>query len=740
MKDKTAAKLDTALQKIMQARHHDPFEVLGRHEDGDEVLVRVFLPHAERVIIAEGELPMQRIEGTDFFEWRGPKKNFPQRYRLVWHDDANREHVHHDPYCFPPQLGDLDLHLFGEGKHWHAYRFLGSHLHEVDNVAGVLFAVWAPNASRVSVVGDFNHWDGRSHPMRMRTGGVWELFIPNLGTHELYKYEIRNDRWDAVFQKADPYGRHYELRPKTSTLVEAPSEYVWNDKTWLQYRAKWDWQHEPMSIYEVHLGSWQRGPEGELLNYKILAHRLVEYVKEAGFNYLELLPVTEHPYDKSWGYQATGYYAPTSRFGTPDEFRYFVDYCHQNEIGVIIDWVPAHFPKDAHGLARFDGTPLYEHEDPRMGEHRDWSTLIYNFGRYEVKNFLLSSALFWLEEMHIDGLRVDAVASMLYLDYSREEGEWIPNKYGGNENLEAIAFLREMNEVVHDQVPGTLTMAEESTSWPQVTKPTYLGGLGFDLKWNMGWMNDTLAYIEHEPIHRKYHHDMLTFSMLYAFSENFLLPFSHDEVVHGKQSMLHKMPGDEWQRFANLRAIYTYMFTHPGKKLLFMGTEFGQGNEWNSAQPLDWWVLDYPNHQGIQHLIKDLNQLYHATSALYTYDFEWNGFEWIDCNDAQQSVLSYLRKDDKGDLAVVILNLTPVPRENYRIGVPQGGSWQEVMNSDSNHYGGSNIGNGIRKLNADQGEWMGRPWSLELILPPLAAIVLKPSPETQETESDDEAG
>jgi 1,4-alpha-glucan branching enzyme len=651
----------------------------------------------------------------------------PERYRLIWHDDNNREHVSHDPYCFPPQLGDLDLHLFGEGKHWHAYRFLGAHLHLVDNVAGVRFAVWAPNASRVSVVGDFNQWDGRVHPMRMRPGGVWELFIPNLGAGELYKFEIRNDRWDAVFSKSDPYGRYYELRPKTSSIVEKPSDYAWQDEPWLQKRAKWDWLHNPMTIYEVHLGSWQRGPEGELLNYKELAHRLVDYVKDLGFSYIELLPVTEHPYDKSWGYQATGYYAPTSRFGTPDEFRYFVDYCHQHDIGVIIDWVPAHFPKDAHGLARFDGSPLFEHEDPRMGEHRDWSTLIYNYGRYEVKNFLLSSALFWLEEMHIDGLRVDAVASMLYLDYSREAGEWIPNKYGGNENLEAIDFLREMNEVVHDQVPGVLTMAEESTSWPQVTKPTYVGGLGFDIKWNMGWMNDTLTYIQREPIYRKYHHDMLTFSMLYAFSENFLLPFSHDEVVHGKQSMLHKMPGDEWQRFANLRLIYTYMFTHPGKKLLFMGTEFGQGNEWNSAQPVDWWVLDYPYHQGIKHLIKDLNHLYHANPALFKHDFEWDGFEWIDCNDAQQSVLSYVRKDG-ADMLVIIVNFTPVPREHYRIGVPADGKWVEVHNSDSAYYGGSDMGNGDKNLEAQPQEWMGRPWYLEVTLPPLAGIVLKPAP------------
>ncbi|MEN8260606.1 MAG: 1,4-alpha-glucan branching protein GlgB, partial [Pseudomonadota bacterium] len=588
----------------------------------------------------------------------------------------------------------------------------------------VLFAVWAPNAERVSIVGDFNHWDGRCHPMRVRGGsGVWELFVPDLPLGTLYKYEIRNRNTGAISLKSDPYGQQFELRPKTATVVCA-SAYEWQDQAWLKKRISHDWLHQPMSIYEVHLGSWQRGPEGELLNYREFAERLVEYVKEMGFSHIELLPITEHPYDPSWGYQATGYYAPTRRFGTPDDFRYFVDYCHRQGIGVLLDWVPAHFPKDAHGLARFDGDAVYEHADPRQGEHLDWSTLIYNYGRNEVKNFLLSSAMFWIEEMHLDGLRVDAVASMLYLDYSRKEGEWIPNQYGGRENLEAIEFLRQMNTVVHDQNPGVLMMAEESTSWPQVSRPVYVGGLGFDMKWNMGWMNDTLRFMSNEPIHRKYHHDMLTFSMLYAFTENFLLPFSHDEVVHGKGSMPNKMPGDEWQRFANLRLLYTYMFTHPGKKLLFMGCEFGQGVEWNSAQVVDWYVLEYPLHSGVQKMVKTLNRLYHGTAALYQHDFDWDGFDWIDCHDAEQSVLSYLRKNGD-DFVVVAFNFTPVPRPGYRIGVPAPGNYREIFNSDAETYGGSNVNNAPDALVADDIPWNSRPHSVSVTLPPLAGIVLK---------------
>ncbi|HYQ93142.1 MAG TPA: 1,4-alpha-glucan branching protein GlgB, partial [Candidatus Competibacteraceae bacterium] len=540
----------------------------------------------------------------------------------------------------------------------------------------------------------------------------------------------------GVFLKSDPYGQRFELRPGTATIVVPDKSYPWTDSTWMEQRKTWDWLHAPMSVYEVHLGSWQRGWEGEFLNYRELARQLVEYVKEMGFTHIELLPITEHPFDPSWGYQCTGYYAPTSRFGDPDDFRYFVDYCHQHGIGVFLDWVPAHFPKDAHGLARFDGEALYEHQDPRKGEHKDWSTLIFNFGRYEVKNFLLSSALFWLEEYHVDGLRVDAVASMLYLDYSRQEGEWIPNQYGGRENIEAIDFLRELNTVVHDQHPGALVMAEESTSWPQVTRPIYVGGLGFSLKWNMGWMNDTLRYMSREPIHRRYHHDLLTFSMLYAFTENFLLPFSHDEVVHGKGSMLNKMPGDEWQRFANLRALYTYMFTHPGKKLLFMGIEFGQGTEWNSTQVLDWYVLQYDFHKGLQALVKDLNRLYRDTEVLYYQEFEWQGFDWLDCHDADQSILAFVRKKDKDFLAVVV-NLTPVPRQGYRLGVPRAGTYTEILNSDAQQYGGSGVTNDY-PLHTEAISWMGRPYSLTLNLPPLGAVVLKPPAET-EAEAEEDA-
>ena len=716
--------LDAEMQKICDARHHDPFTVLGRHRANGHLEVRAYIPHAVEVMLLEGERPLQRVGDTAMFLYQGDVGSVPDRYRLVWRDDENREHLSHDPYSFPPQLSDFDLHLFSEGRHWHAYRVLGAHVHEAEGVMGVLFAVWAPNAERVSVVGDFNRWDGRCHPMRVRGGsGVWELFIPDLTPGAIYKYEIRNRHSGELSVKTDPYGQRFEVRPRTASMIMA-SDYAWNDHAWMERRAHHDWLHRPMSIYEVHLGSWQRGPEGEFLNYRELAYRLVDYVNDLGFTHIELLPITEHPFDPSWGYQTTGYYAPSSRYGTPDDFRFFVDYCHQNGIGVLLDWVPAHFPKDAHGLARFDGDALYEHADPRRGEHRDWDTLIYNYDRNEVKNFLLSSAMYWVEEMHLDGLRVDAVASMLYLDYSREEGDWIPNEFGGRENLEAIAFLRELNTVLHGQHPGVLMIAEESTSWPQVSRPVHLGGLGFDMKWNMGWMNDTLAYIAQDPVHRKYHHNMLTFSMLYAFTENFLLPFSHDEVVHGKQSMLNKMPGDEWQKHANLRLIYTYMFTHPGKKLLFMGCEFAQGLEWNSTRNLDWYVLEYPLHQGVQKLVGDLNRLYRNTPALYHYEFDWQGFDWIDCHDADQSVLSYLRQSDN-EFVVVVVNFTPVPRHGYRLGVPEAGVYREIFNSDSELYGGSNVGNGGTTLRTDDQPWMNRPYSLSLTLPPMAGIVLK---------------
>ncbi len=718
--------LDPDLRLLLEAHHHDPFSVMGRHSlGGAEDRVRVFIPGAKRVAIegAAGEFTLTRVADTGIFEWRGAAGLVPPRYQVIWQDAQNVTRRAVDPYCFPPQLSDYDLHLFGEGKHWHAYRFLGAHMHQADGVSGVLFAVWAPEAERVSVVGDFNQWDGRRHPMRVRGGsGVWELFIPGLSPGTLYKFELRHRASGTLHLKCDPYGRRFELRPGTASIVTAPGDYVWQDGGWLAARAQADWAHQPLSIYEVHLGSWQRDAEGGFLNYRELAHRLVEYVSRLGFTHIELLPVTEHPFDASWGYQTTGYFAPTSRFGAPDDFRYFVDYCHHHGIGVLLDWVPGHFPRDAFALARFDGSALYEHEDPRRGEHRDWGTLIFNYGRNEVKNFLLASAVYWLEEFHLDGLRVDAVASMLYLDYSRAPGDWVPNVHGGRENLEAIAFLRELNTVTHGQHPGTLMIAEESTAWPMVSRPVWLGGLGFSMKWNMGWMHDTLQYMSLDPVYRKHHHDRLSFGMLYAFTENFILPFSHDEVVHGKASLHYKMPGDEWQRLANLRLLYTYMYTYPGKKLLFMGAEFAQGREWDHTRSLDWYVLDYALHRGVQTLITDLNRLYRESSALHRHEFDWRGFEWIECHDVEQSVLSYLRQSEQQTL-VVALNFTPVPRLNYRLGVPHPGYYRVIVNSDSAFYGGGNLG--------EAGAWaeprpcMNKPHSIVITLPPLAGIVLK---------------
>jgi 1,4-alpha-glucan branching enzyme len=713
---------NTDLQRILEARHHDPFSFLGRHRGAGGDVFRAMLPQAETVRIGESGPEMRRIPGTDLFECTVEHDAVPGHYRLFWTDKSGNRHSHVDPYAFPPQLADFDLYLYGEGKHWHIYRILGAHIHTVDGITGTLFATWAPNAERVSVVGDFNAWDGRCHSMRVRgNSGVWELFIPGLEAGTFYKFEVRNRQSGAILLKTDPYGRHFEQRPKTASIVVPEITYAWHDEAWLESRKNQDWLHEPMSVYEVHLGSWRRDADGNFLNYRELAGDLVAYAKAHGFSHIELLPITEHPLDASWGYQTTGYFAPTSRFGTPDDFRFFVDYCHENGIGVFLDWVPAHFPKDAHGLAYFDGTALYEHSDPRLGEHRDWGTLIYNYGRNEVRNFLISSALFWLEEYHIDGLRVDAVASMLYLDYSRQPGDWVPNKYGGNENLEAIAFLRELNTVTHQQFPGTVIMAEESTAWPQVTRPTWTGGLGFSMKWNMGWMHDTLKYMSKDPVHRQYHHDQLTFGLLYAFTENFVLPFSHDEVVHGKQSMLYKMPGDEWQRFANLRLLYTFMFTYPGKKLLFMGCEFGQGEEWNHAKALEWHLLDYPFHRGVAKLVEDLNRLYRENPALHHLDFDPQGFEWIDCHDWSQSILLYLRRG-KDQFLVMAFNFTPVVRHGYRIGVPEPGVYREIFNSDSVYYGGSNVGNGL--LEAEAREWMGRPYSISVTLPPLAGVVM----------------
>lgn len=711
-------------RKIIQARHHDPFSYLGRHGDGRNAVIRAFIPDALSVTVAEHEIALTRVHESGLFEWRGPAEIAPARYRLDWKTAHGGGSIH-DPYCFPARLSDYDLYLFGEGNHQHAYRFMGAHLDEIDGVHGALFAVWAPNAERVSVVGDFNGWDGRRHPMRSRgDSGIWELFIPGLTESALYKFEIRARDSGDILLKSDPYGQQFEMRPNTASIIASAQSHAWGDGEWMTQRRGDHWLHAPVAIYEVHLGSWQRGEHGEFLGYRELAHRLVAYVSQMGFTHIELMPVTEHPFDASWGYQTTGYYAPTSRYGSPDDFRYFVDHCHRHGIGVILDWAPAHFPRDGHGLARFDGTALYEHADPKRGEHRDWGTLIFNYGRNEVRNFLVSSALYWLEEFHIDGLRVDAVASMLYLDYSRDPGDWTPNIHGGNENLEAIEFLRQLNKLTHELHPGTLMLAEESTSWPMVSRPTWLGGLGFSMKWNMGWMNDTLSYMEKDPIYRHYHHDMLTFSQLYAFTENFLLPLSHDEVVHGKRSLLNKMPGDEWQQHANLRLLYAYMYTHPGKKLLFMGSELAQGREWNSEETLDWYVLDYPLHQGMHRLVGDLNRLYREHPALHRYDFEARGFEWIDCHDSSQSALSYLRNGD-GDFLVIALNFTPVPRENYRIGVPRAGDYVEVFNSDSAYYGGSNLGNG-GVVRAEAEPWMNRPCSMLITLPPLAAVIMRP--------------
>ncbi len=717
--------IEEPLLRIIEARHHDPFEVLGRHLHKDQALVRVFLPMARQVRIAGPDLTLRRIEGTDLFEGFGTRDQIPERYEIVWTDHQGHDHRYHDPYCFPPQIEEFDLHLFNEGRHWHAYKVLGAHDHTADEVQGTLFAVWAPNAERVSIIGDFNHWDGRVHPMRSRGGsGVWELFLPGVSPGHLYRFEIRSHQGE-ILVKNDPYANQYQVRPENAGIITAPSTHHWEDGPWMGARQESEWQKAPLSIYEVHLGSWQRDKDGNFLNYRELARRLADYVTAQGFSHIELLPITEHPFDGSWGYQTTGYFAPTSRFGTPDDFRWFVDHLHQRGIGIILDWVPAHFPKDAHALARFDGTALYEHEDPRKGEHRDWGTLIFNYGREEVRNFLLASAVYWLEEFHLDGLRVDAVASMLYLDYSRDPGDWVPNQYGGRENLEAVEFLRHLNEVTHDQYPGTLMIAEESTAWPQVSRPTWLGGLGFSMKWNMGWMHDTLSYFAKDPVYRHYHHDLLTFGLLYSFTENFVLPFSHDEVVHGKGSLLDKMVGDEWQRFASLRLLYSYMFTYPGKKLQFMGNEFAQGREWTEEEELEWHLLGRPQHQGIQALSSELNRLYREIPALHELDFEVGGFEWIDCHDASQSTLSYLRWARDGSFVVVVLNFTPVPREQYRIGVPRAGVYRECFNSDSEFYHGSNLGNG-GNVESEEIPWMGQDHSVELILPPLGALILQP--------------
>jgi 1,4-alpha-glucan branching enzyme len=649
----------------------------------------------------------------------------PAHYRLRINKYSGETIEVEDPYRFPTLLTDFDLHIFGEGTHYEAYRTLGAHPQTVEGIEGVRFAVWAPNALIVSVVGDFNGWDSRVHPMRARTGGIWELFIPGIGTGTAYKYAVKS-RFHGYFQmKSDPYGFGTEIPPNSASVVADIHDYQWQDQEWLQHRAETNLLDNALSIYELHTGSWLKHEDGTPLNYRELAHKLVPYVKDLGYTHVELMPPMEHPYAGSWGYQVIGYFAPTSRFGSPQDFMYFIDQCHQGGIGVIVDWVPGHFPKDAHGLAYFDGTALYEHADPRLGEHKEWGTLIFNYGRNEVRNFLISNALFWVKHYHVDGLRVDAVASMLYLDYSRKAGEWLPNIHGGNENLEAIDVLRKMNELVH-QVPGVITAAEESTSFPGVSKPVYLNGLGFTFKWNMGWMHDMLNYFSRDPIHRKYHQNDITFSMVYAFSENFILPISHDEVVYGKRALLDKMPGDEWQRFANARAFLGYMWAHPGKKLVFMGSEFGQTSEWNADGQIEWWLLQFDVHKKLQLYCKRLNELYRSEPALYQVDFHWEGFEWIDFHDMHNSVIAFIRKaKDHSDYLIFICNFTPQPHPAYRLGLPELIEYREIFNSDSELFGGSNMGNGGRVV-AEAVPSHGREASAQVVIPPLGVVALKP--------------
>ena len=731
--------LDGEIDAIVFAYHGAPMDVLGPHVknlgDGRQVAaIRAFRPLEAQVWVVKKDDPtqrtaMQKLNEIGFFEavFEDREEVFPYILHLVGKDGTEVDIE--DPYAYPLQLTEFDLHLLGEGTHFRTYEKLGAHLRTVEGVSGVHFAVWAPNAERVSVKGDFNQWDGRTHPLHLRGAlGVWELFVPGLAQGEVYKYEIKSRYMGFVGDKSDPYGVYAERRPNTGSVVFDIEHYEWHDEDWAVQRKQRNALAAPMAIYEVHLGSWRRAPETNgFLSYRDLAHELAAYVKALGYTHVELLPVAEHPFDGSWGYQVVGYFAPTSRFGTPTDFMYFVDHLHQNGIGVILDWVPAHFPGDAHGLAYFDGTHLYEHADPRRGEHAQWGTKIFNFGRNEVRNFLISNALYWLDKYHIDGLRVDAVASMLYLDYGREGGDWLPNQYGGRENLDAVEFIRRFNEQVHKEFPDVLTMAEESTSWPLVTRPGYVGGLGFDLKWNMGWMHDMLDYIEMDPIFRRFHHNSITFSLMYAFSENFILPFSHDEVVHLKKAMVTKMPGDDWQRFAGLRALYAYMYTHPGKKLLFMGGEFGQWHEWDHDRSLDWHLAESGFHKHLQQFVADLNHLYQTEPAMHQVDFSWEGFEWINFHDVDKSIIAFERRAaDANQRLVVVCNFTPLPRSGYRVGVPFAGFYTEVLNSDAVQYGGSGTGNNTG-VPSDPIAWDKRPHSILLTIPPLGVVILKAS-------------
>jgi 1,4-alpha-glucan branching enzyme len=718
------------LERLVRREHSSPHDVLGAHPAADGVVIRAFRPGAAAVkaVPASGDpVALEAVHPGGVFEGVVEGGELPFAYRLEVDYGESGTVTIEDPYRFLPTVGELDLHLIGEGRHEELWKRLGAHVLEVDGVRGTAFSVWAPSARAVSVVGDFNFWDGRIHPMRaVGSAGIWELFLPGVESGARYKYEILAPDGE-IRLKADPVAFATEVPPKTASVVHE-STYAWGDERWLKERRDARPLEGPMSIYEVHLGSWRLNPlEGNRsLTYLELADELSAYALDMGFTHIELLPVMAHPFTGSWGYQVTGYFAPTPRYGSPDDFRAFVDRLHANGLGVILDWVPAHFPRDDFALARFDGTALYEHDDPRRGAHPDWGTLVFNYGRHEVRNFLVANALYWLRDYHADGIRVDAVASMLYLDYSREEGQWVPNEYGGNEDLDAVAFLKEFNEVVHGREPGTISAAEESTAWPGVSRPTYLGGLGFGFKWNMGWMHDTLAYFQQDPVYRRWHHHELTFSLVYAFTENFILPLSHDEVVHGKGSLLAKMPGDRWQKLANLRALYAFMWAHPGKKLLFMGSEFAQEAEWSEQRSLDWHLLENPQHAGVQSLVRDLNHAYKAERALWEADDDHTAFWWIEANDADNNVFAFARRTQDSERVVVfVANLSPVPRTGYRLGLPRSGRWREAVNTDSGFYGGSDVGN-LGGVEAGAPAWQNQPFSAEVNLPPLGALWLVP--------------
>ena len=727
--------IQAGINRIIAFDEKEPFEFLGPHLVPKEkcLVIRAYLPRARKAWIERngkkrnGTIPMTKVRPEGIFEviFEGENRLFP--YEIGFTDVAGGKVQTRDPYAFDVKLTASDLKLLGEGNHRKSYEILGAHVYAINGVEGVHFAVWAPNARSVSVVGNFNHWRPGTHPMnRVSFSGYWALFVPGLQEGDLYKFAVKGCDHE-IRMKSDPYGFQCELRPSTANVVTRLDHFKWQDHSWMRKRREWNYLRSPISIYEVHLGSWKRDEKTGwgFMNYRDLAKQLVAYVEEMGYTHIELLPVAEHPLDESWGYQVIDYFAPTSRFGRPEDFMYFVDYCHRHDVGVLLDWTPGHFPQDRHGLANFDGREIYGYENWKKREHKDWGTFVFDYGRNEVRNFLLSSALFWLDRYHIDGLRVDAVASMLYLDYSRGPGEWEPNMFGSHENLESIDFLKRFNEIAHIEHPGVLTIAEESTAWPGASRPTYLGGLGFSLKWNMGWMHDTLYYFSQDPIYRKWHQGTLTFSALYAFTENFVLPISHDEVVHGKCSLLEKMPGDDWQKFAGARLLLTYMFAHPGKKLLFMGCDFGQRREWNVTYSIDWHVLHDIRHEQIQLLTRNLNQLYRNEKALHELDFESEGFEWIDFQDRDSSVISFIRwSRNYEECVIAVCNMTPVPRLGYRVGVPRAGFYREILNSDAREYGGSGVGN-LGGLTADQNYCHGRPYSLNLNLPPLGALLFR---------------